>query len=181
MKREIKPYPLIHPTTICIIGTLIHGEPNYTTVGDIAVAGLNPPLIMVSINQEHNAMKWINEHKTFSISIPPKKLLKKVDYAGMNSSKTVDKSDLFQCTFHDGLPILKEAPIAMIVAELRRVTIKQRVILVCDVLHTFVEDKLVQKNKIDLSTVSSILYGLDNQYYEIGKPIGEGYSEGKKL
>jgi len=180
MKTDIRPIPLIHPSTITIIGTVINEKPNFTTIGDVAVAGINPPLVMISFNESHNAMAYINKMKSFSINIPRRELLGKVDFAGMHSSKEVDKSTLFQCDIIDGVPIMQNAQICMIVKENKRIQIQHRVILVCDVIRTFVEKDLIQNNGLSLELVDSILYGLDNRYYGIGKPIGIGYQEGSK-
>jgi len=69
LKQLIKPYPLIHPATIAIVGTMHNSKPNFTTIGDIAVAGLNPPLIMISLHQNHNATAFIEQTGMCSINI----------------------------------------------------------------------------------------------------------------
>jgi hypothetical protein len=38
-----------------------------------------------------------------------------------------------------------------------------------------VEERLIQGNNIDFSEAETIVYGLDNKYYELGKSIGKGY------
>lgn len=181
MKQEIKNIPLIHPTTICLIGTLVDNKPNFTTIGDIAVAGINPPLVMVSINTNHGCMDFINSEKIFSINMTSEKMLNGIDHAGMYSSKIYDKSNLFKSKIIDKVPIIEESPIALIVRVNKRVQIEHRVILVCDVIKTFIEEKYINVNIIDLASIKSVLYGLDNNYYTIGEKIGVGYEEGNKI
>ncbi|MBN2540607.1 MAG: flavin reductase family protein [Bacilli bacterium] len=181
MKQEIKPFPLIHPTTIVVVGTIINGLPNFTTIGDVAVAGLNPPLIMISLNEKHNAMRYIDQYHTMSVSIPTKDMLKEVDFAGIHSSKEKDKSNLFESELVEGLPLVKNAPINLILNEIDRMQVKQRIILVCEVTHTYIDSKFLQDKSLNLTTIEPILYGLDNRYYTIGEAIGQGYLEGKKL
>lgn len=179
MKQEMKPLPLIHPTTICIVGTMYNELPNYTTIGDIAVAGLNPPLIMISLHKNHCAMSYINQHHKMSVNIPTEDMIQKVDYAGVYSAKNKDKSDMFEYQLVDGLPLITNCPINLIMEEVSRIEIEHRVILVCRIMRTFIDDRYLANNPLSLSDLKTVLYGLDNQYYTTGPIIGKGYHEYK--
>jgi flavin reductase (DIM6/NTAB) family NADH-FMN oxidoreductase RutF len=181
MKIEITPIPLIHPTTIVVVGTIVNGKPNYTTIGDVAVAGINPPLLMISLHEHHNAMVHINEHHTCTINVPTKELVNQVDYAGMYSSKKVDKSELFDAEIVDGLPVIKDSPITLFLEEHNRIQIKHRVIIVCSITKTMVNPSIIKDNHLNLSNLQSILYGLDNNYYTTGDTLGKGYELGKNI
>lgn len=181
MKTTIKNYPLIHPTTIVVVGTVVDGKTNFTTIGDIAVAGINPALIMISINENHNCMKFIKETNKMSVNIPTASLLSEVDYCGMYSSKTNDKSRIFEHEIIEGLPVITKAPITLFLKVEQTCQIQQRVVLVCSVTKTLVEESLIKNKKLDLSSISPILYGLDNKYYSDIKQVGVGYAEAKKL
>jgi flavin reductase (DIM6/NTAB) family NADH-FMN oxidoreductase RutF len=176
-----KKIPLIQPSPICVVGTVIQGRSNFTTIGDIAVAGLNPPLVMISINANHACMEHINQQKPFSINIPSQSLMAQVDFAGMNSATKVNKENLFEVDVVDGLPIIKEAPINLIVEEHSRLQIEHRVVIVCHVLKTYVNEALFSGNQLSLQGLKSIYYGLDNKYYSLNEMIGEGYKEGRKI
>lgn len=176
-----KKIPLIQPSPICVVGTLLHGRSNFTTIGDIAVAGLNPPLVMISINANHACMEHINQQKPFSINIPSQSLMAQVDFAGMNSAAKVNKENLFDVDMIDGLPMIKEALINLIVEEHSRLQIEHRTVIVCHVLKTYVSDKLLVDHQLNLQEMSPIYYGLDNRYYGLGQITGEGYKEGRHL
>jgi flavin reductase (DIM6/NTAB) family NADH-FMN oxidoreductase RutF len=178
--KTAKPYPLIHPCPISIVATMNNNKPNFTTIGDIAVAGINPPLVMISVNENHLAMKAINDSPIFSINIPSTKLLSQVDYAGMFSGHRIDKSKLFEVEMVDHVPIIIECPINLIVKERERIQVEHRIILVCDVVQSLVNNEYVVDNKLSLINIKSILYGLDNHYYTLGDQIGIGYQEGNK-
>jgi flavin reductase (DIM6/NTAB) family NADH-FMN oxidoreductase RutF len=181
MKIETKPYPLIHPTTIVLVGTMCGDKANFTTIGDIAVAGLNPPLIMISLHENHNATKYINKYNKMTINIPAKNLLKEVDFAGIYSSKQIDKSELVSHEIVDGLPVVNEAPITLFANVVETVQVAQRVIFVCEIYKTMLEESLLKEGHLDLSCINTIMYGLDNKYYSNPTAIGEGYCEGKKI
>lgn len=179
MKNQIENIPLIHPTTIVLVGTMFNEKPNFTAIGDVAVAGLNPQLIMISLHENHNATKSIRLTNKFSINLPEENLLSEVDFAGVYSSKTKDKSDLVKSYIVDGLPIVEQSPISLLVEVLDSVQVEQRVIFVCKVYKTLVDEKIIEDDKLNLSKIKPILYGLDNSYYSIGNKIGTGYQEWK--
>lgn len=180
MKQQIKPYPLIHPTTIVVVGTMYNGQPNFTTIGDIAVAGLNPPLIMASFHENHQATKYIDEHNVFSVNMALSSMMNEVDFCGIYSASQKDKSSIFASNIVDGVPIINESPISLVVKVTERVQVKQRVIYVCTVQKTLIEDELHHQNNLVLKKLKPLLYGLDNSYYSDIIKIGTGYQEGIK-
>ena len=181
MKIEINPYPLIHPTTIVVIGTLHDGKSNFTTIGDVAVAGLYPPLIMISLHERHAATKSILQTGKLSLNIPTKDLVDEVDFCGMTSANKVDKAFVFKHYIVDELPIIKNAPISLILEVNQKLQIEKRIIFVCDVVKTMVEESCVKKKVFDFASISPILYGLDNKYYSNISAIGFGYQLGKNI
>jgi flavin reductase (DIM6/NTAB) family NADH-FMN oxidoreductase RutF len=176
-----QPIPLLHPVPICLVGTMVNGKPNYTTIGDVAVAGIKPALIMISINAKHACMTFINQYKSFSINIPKTDQLNKVDYCGIYSGHDTDKSSLFSSDMIENIPIISDCPINLIVREIDRITVEHRVILICKVQETYVNDDIIKGGRLDCSKLSTVLYGLDNQYYLVGGDIGTGYHIGKTL
>jgi len=180
LKVEIEKYPLIHPATIVLIGTSHENVINFTTIGDIAIAGINPPLIMISINENHLASTHIDETSTFSINVPTTNLLEFVDYCGIYTGKVEDKSKNTQFEIVDNVPIITLSPISLIAKVLSRQQISQRVIYLCEIIKTLVDESIYKNQTLNLSEVKTILYGLDNQYYELGKAIGIGYKIGIK-
>ena len=181
MKIKISPYPLIHPTTIAVIGTIYEGKSNFTTIGDVAVAGLYPPLVMISLHERHAATTSILETGKMSLNIPTKALMKKVDYCGMNSAKKGEKSFVFDHHIIDDLPIINASPISLILSVNQKVQIEKRIIFVCDVVETMVEEVHVKNKMFDFSNIAPLLYGLDNKYYSNTNVIGVGYQEGRNL
>jgi flavin reductase (DIM6/NTAB) family NADH-FMN oxidoreductase RutF len=180
-KRTASPIPNLHTSPICIVGTIVHNRANFTTIGDIAVAGIKPALIMISINANHGCMEYINTRKSFSINIPNVNMLREVDYAGIHSGKNVDKSSLFDVEYIDQVPTVKHAPITLIVKESKRIEIEHRVIIVCEVLKTYLCEEMLLNGIHGGASVQTILYGLDNNYYSTGQIIGKGYYEGKSV
>lgn len=171
--------PLIHPVPIVVIGTQhpAHPEPfaNYTTVGDVAIAGLRPPLVMISLHEQHLSRESVDAFGRFSINLPTSDFLAKVDLCGMVSGRDCDKSGVFEAFWVDGVPCVSDMPISLVCRVTGRLQVEKRVIFVARV------EKIHPEGDIDLEKISGIQYGLDNRYYGTGKPIGTGYREGNSL
>lgn len=171
--------PLIHPVPIVVIGTQHPAQPgafaNFTTIGDIAIAGLRPPLLMISLHESHLAREAVDAFGRFSVNLPTADLLAKVDLCGMVSGRERDKSGVFRVFWTDGVPCISDMPVSLVCRVEGRLQVEKRVIFVARVEQAFPE------GEIDLSRISGIQYGLDNRYYGTGTPIGTGYEEGIPL
>jgi len=62
MKIKYGPVPLVYPIPIALIGTLVKGNPDYTTIGDCGLMGIKPPLVHVSSYTESHINKSILEN-----------------------------------------------------------------------------------------------------------------------
>jgi len=173
--------PLLHPVPIVLIGTTIKDKVNYTTIGDVAIAGMNPALIMISLHANHFSTKGLLEHGLFSVNTPDTTMLNKVDYCGMVSGREVNKSSLFETLYIDKTPYIKDAVFSLICKVENSTQVEHRIIFVARVLKTIVRDDLYINNTIQYDNISTVLYGLNNKYYNTGQPIGIGYREGKNL
>jgi len=180
MKKKINPYPIIHPTTIALVGTKSGDKVNFSTIADIGVAGLSPALIMISLNEKHCTTKFLDETGVCSINIPGESMMYNVDYCGVVSGNDEDKSTLFEYTMTDRVPLINEAPISLIAKVQHRHQIQQRVIFILEVTATFIEDEFITEDSYNFKNLRTISYGLDNNYYMHGEKIGEGYDSFKK-
>jgi len=180
MKQELKPCPFIYPVPIVLIGVKDEEKINFTTIGDIAVMGLNPPLVTISLHENHYVTMAVRKNKQFSVNLPTQSMLKEVDTCGMVSGWQQDKSVLFDWEINPGYPfapLINQSPAQLICRVLEEMQVEKRVLFVCKVEHTRVEQDLLGKSLEDWAGIS---YGLDNHYYAVGKMIGTGYQEGKK-
>jgi flavin reductase (DIM6/NTAB) family NADH-FMN oxidoreductase RutF len=177
-----KVLPLLHPVPVVLVGTYVKGKLNYTTIGDVAIAGLNPPLIMISLHKDHFSTQGLKEHGKFSVNVPDQEMLDVVDYCGMKSGKEFNKGDLIITKNGiEGIPYAEMAYTSLLCKVEQTVTIETRVVFVARVLETILRDDLAVSGSIDFDRIKTISYGLNNKYYGIGDVIGTGYSEGKRL
>ena len=187
-KNEFGKTPLIYPIPIILAGANVNGKPNFATIGDCGLMGINPPLVYISSHKNHYTNVGILENNTYSINFPTTDMLAVTDYCGIVSGRTENKSTLFN-TFYGQLgstPMIEECPVNIECKVIKEFSIQHRQIFVGEVVMTYVNEEHVteidgQKRIGEMSKLDPIIYALDNQYYNIGKPIGIGYQEGKKL
>ena len=180
--------PLVYPIPIILAGALVDDHPNFETLGDVGIMGLNPPLVYISSSQDHYTNQGILEQGTFSINFPTTQLLIKTDYCGVASGKDVDKSKLFNL-FYGTLktaPMIRECPVNLECKVIKEFSIQHRQIFVGSIVESYVSKDFVDKseetqNIVDMKKLDPIIYALDNHYYKVGKIIGTGYKESEKF
>jgi flavin reductase (DIM6/NTAB) family NADH-FMN oxidoreductase RutF len=188
MKEKLGAVPFVYPIPIVLAGANVHGKPNYATLGDCGVMGINPPLVYVSLAQRHYTTQGILENHTYSVNFPSTDLLAVTDYCGIVSGHEVDKSELFE-TFYGELgtaPMIRECPVNLECRVIKEFSIQHRQIFVGEVVQAHVDEKFVIEREgrrviADMTKLDPIIYALDNRYYSIGGPIGVGYSESRDL
>jgi flavin reductase (DIM6/NTAB) family NADH-FMN oxidoreductase RutF len=186
MKVKLGTTPLIYPIPIILAGANVHGKPNFVTLGDVGLMGINPPLVFISSHRDHHTNIGISENQTYSINIPTTAMLAVTDYCGIVSGKEIDKSVLFE-TFYGELetaPMIEQCPVNLECKVIKEFSIQHRQVFIGEVVQSYVDEGFVieqngRRNIADMTRLDPILYALDNRYYRIGASIGVGYQEGQ--
>jgi len=183
VKRTLGAVPYVYPVPIVLVGALVDGRPNYATVGDCAIMGLNPAVVAVSLGAGHHTTKGVLEHRAFGISIPQAKDLALIDYLGQVSGREIDKSKLVSTFFGEleTAPMAESAPVAMECRVVHEARVQHRCIFIGAVVQTYVEEQFIDKDGrtvAPLRELDPILYDLGNRYSRAGETIGQGYKEG---
>jgi flavin reductase (DIM6/NTAB) family NADH-FMN oxidoreductase RutF len=182
MKIELGAKNCLYPLPTVLVGALVNGKPNFTTIAHVGIMDLNS--VSLGMNKIHFSNAGIKENKTFSINIPSAKLVKEVDYCGLVSGKTTDKAALFQ-TFYGKLktaPMIAECSVNMECELLQTVDFPSHDIFIGKVADTFTDESVLTNGSVDLEKLQPILFTMSNQsYYGIGKKIGKAWNIGKNL
>jgi len=188
MKIAIGKIPYIYPIPITLVGANVHGKPNYETIGDTGLMGINPPLVYISSHREHYTNEGILENSTFSINFPTTSMLAKVDYCGNASGRDVDKASLFETFYGEtgNAPMISECPVNLECRVIKEFSIQHRQVFVAEVVQAHVAEEFVtikdgHKIIADLAQLDPILYALDGRYYSAGHPIGIVSQEAQRM
>jgi flavin reductase (DIM6/NTAB) family NADH-FMN oxidoreductase RutF len=188
MKVKVGSTPYIYPVPIVLAGAVVRGKPSFTTIGDVGLMGINPPLVYISSHQNHHLNAGILEHCCYSINFPTTAMLCLVDYCGQVSGRETDKGALFEVFYGELLeaPLIRECPVNLECRVVKEFAIQHRQVFVGQVVQTHVDEELTRKDGgeiriASLADLDPILYALDNRYYRVGCQIGVGYQEADKL
>lgn len=188
MKRKCGALPYIYPVPIVLAGSVQDGKATFTTIGDVGLMGINPPLVYISSHTRHYLNQGILANRCFSINFPRTDMLALVDYCGQVSGREVDKGALFEVFYGDlaSAPLIAGCPVNLECELVKEITIQHRQIFIGQVAETHVDEDFVSHEDgrpvlADLGRLDPILYALDNRYYRVGEPIGIGYREAEKL
>jgi flavin reductase (DIM6/NTAB) family NADH-FMN oxidoreductase RutF len=187
-KVPIGRIPYLVPIPIVLVGADVDGRPNFATVGDCAVLGLRPALVVVSLGAAHHTTRGVLAHGAFSINVPTESMLPLVDCFGIISGRDRNKATLLPSVPGEltGVPLAVDCPINL-ECRVRSVTeVEHRRIFIADVVQTHVDERFVTmvdgKASVAAPTaLRPILYALDNGYYGVGERIGTGYESGRAL
>ena len=188
MKIKIGSIPYLYPIPITLVGANVADKPNFVTIGDIGLIGINPPIVSISSHTRHHTNQGILENETFSINFPTTDMLTETDYCGIVSGREIDKAALFDIFYGElkNAPMIEACPVSLECRVIKEFSIQHRQVFVGEVVQTHVSEDFASevegRKKIgDLTQLDPIIYALDNRYYRIGEPIGVGYQEGKNI
>lgn len=188
MKMKCGPTPYIYPVPIVLAGSLVEGKPTFTTIGDVGLMGIKPPLVYISSHANHYLNLGIQENSAFSINFPTTEMLALVDYCGQVSGRKVDKAALFEVFYGDleAAPLIENCPVNLECEVEKEFSIEHRQIFVGRVVQTHIDQELAVEKEgqlriADLGKLDPVLYALDNRYYRVGEAIGLGYQEAGDL
>lgn len=125
---------------------------NFTTIGDVALAGINPPLVMISCHKKHLITEMIRHTGQFSINTTTPAMMATITYCARHSGRHVYKGHLQHHLTYD-LPWLTASPGVFYCKVKETVTIETRTIFIAEVFATGGE-----------ATKEPILYTLNHQY-----------------
>ena len=193
MKISLGPVPLVYPVPIVLVGADVGGQPDFATVGDVAIMGIRPALVGISLAAGHHTTTGVARSSAFSINVPNQLMLAEVDCCGSVSGRDVDKAALFTVFRGEatGVPMIAECPVNLECEVLHEFDVEHRRMFIAKVVETYVDDVLmgfrdrqgeaIGQRYPSLSDIDPIVYALDNCYYRIGEPVGQGYQAGRHL
>jgi len=85
MKVNIGAKNCLYPLPTTLVGALVNGKPNYTTIAHVGIMDMGS--ISLGMGKIHYSNVGIKENGTFSVNIPSVKMVKKTDFCGLVSGK----------------------------------------------------------------------------------------------
>lgn len=84
------------PMPVAVVGTAVDGKDNFFSAAWVTQVNTRPPMFGFAANRNHYSCLGIEQNRTFSLCLPGRELVKKVDHVGIVSGREVDKSGVFK-------------------------------------------------------------------------------------
>lgn len=185
MKQSIGPVNALYPSLTVLFSTEVDGKPTANTIAHVGIMNWGrPQYISVSSAKRHWTNQGVHAKGAFGVNIPSARQLELVDYCGLASGKSVDKSALF--TWFNGeftkTPLIDDCPVCMECALYQVVDFPDHELFIGEVKATYVEEALLKEEKIDLPAVKPVLFDFSTvEYYGLGEPLGRCWNVGRNF
>jgi len=187
MEKEFwRPGNMLYPIPAVMISCASDGQlPNIITVAWTGTVCSSPPMVTVSIRKERYSYDIIKTSKEFVINLVTKELLKKADFCGVRSGRSVDKFKEMKLTPMKGnivaAPLIGESPVNMECIVKDIIPLGSHDLFLAEVVSVAVDKKYMDASgKFNLNQSNLIVYS-HGEYYGLGELLGKfGYSVRRK-
>ena len=186
-KIEIGARTLLYPLPAVIVGANVDGKPNLSTYAWCGIVNSRPPTLSVSFQHHRHTLKGIKQNGTFSVNIPSVELVEETDYCGIVSGRKADK--VADCKFNifygelANAPMISECPVNIECLVLHIMNLGSHEMVVGRIKEIHATDSCLTGGEPDVTKIQPFLYVTEpqDQYWTLGKPIGEAYSIGRRV
>lgn len=172
------------PMPVTLVGCMLKGKANFMAVGWICRVNANPPQIGIGIGSFHATPGGIIENRTFSVCLPSRANLLQVDYCGLVSGKSVDKSSLFTIFYGDlkTAPMIEEASLNLECSLMQTVEGPSNFFFIGEIKGAYASPECLENGRMSPKKADYILLTMpDNTYWSLGESLGKAWHIGKQL
>lgn len=183
-KVTIGPSTLLFPMPAVLVGAMVAGKANFMTVAWCGIASHEPPALTVAIRQGRYTLEGISAQGAFSVNIPTAGMAKVVDYCGLYSGRTHDKSQLFK-TFTGtlpGVPLITECPLNLECTVIHTLDLGSHTLVVGAIKETHVNRDCLAGASVDPARLNPLVYTPGIRVYQrLGEVVGQAFHDGRTL
>ena len=182
-KVDFKGSVILNPVpAVLITSRNKEGKDNVFTVAWIGTVCTKPPMLSISVRPERLSYEYIKESMEFTVNLPGKDLVKKVDFCGVRSGRVVDKIKEMGFVMKEGKevssPYIDDCPVSIECKVKQIIPLGTHDLFIAEVVSSHVnEDLMDEKGKIHFEWADLITY-CHGEYFPMTKnAIGSfGYS-----
>ena len=170
--RPIGPFPTV------LAGATVNGNPNYATVGACGVVCLEP-VLYISLKDTHYTTSGVKENGYFSVNIPSTDIINKVDYCGVVSGVTADKSHLYS-SFYDPIgkaPMIEECPMNILCKVVQTLPLYGFEMFIGEIVAVYAGKQYLTDGKPDPQKINPLII-MGTSYWNLGQKAGNIFKEG---
>ncbi len=188
MKKSLGARTLAFTTPVWVIGSYDdHGKPNVMTASWAGICCSRPPCVNVSLRKATYTYGCLMARRAFTISVPPRRYAREVDYIGLESGRKVDK---FAATGLTAVrskavdaPYVKEFPLVL---ECKVIDIKEiglHTMFIGEIIDVKADESVLgDKGLPMIEKVDPFVFSPETRRYNaLGGEIGKAFSLGREL
>lgn len=186
MRKKIKTTEAIFPMPVLMVAT--YNEDGSVDVMNAAWGTmLERDHVILNLTETHKTVKNIKERKAFTVSIADAKHVIEADYLGIvsgnNTPNKFEKTGLTTTKSQNvDAPIINEFPICMECEFIEYQDDEYGCGVIGKVVNVSADESVMSGENVDISLVNAIAFDpYTHGYYEVGKRVGNAFSDGKKL
>ncbi len=188
MNKSLGAKTLIYPAPVLVVGTYDKaGKPNVMTASWGGVCCSQPPCVAVSLRKVTYSHANILEREAFTVSVPPEKYVKEVDYFGLVTGRSVNKFAAtrltpVKSTLVDA-PYVKEFPLVLECKLVQVTELGLHTQFVGEVIDAKADESIIGNGgAVDIRKLRPLVFTPDTQeYFNIGKFVDKVFSAGKDI
>ncbi len=172
-KTTFGPKPFMYPAPVLIVGAIVDGKPNFTTIAWGGVACSDPPMVSIALRAERYIHDGVIESQTFSVNVPPKGLIIETDFCGTTTGRKINKAeacglDIFYGKL-ESAPMIEQCAVNLECEVVHTLKLGAHTLFVGKVVETFVENKYITEGKADIAKIQPMIYATGtNAYFALG-------------
>ncbi|MFW9977808.1 MAG: flavin reductase family protein [Candidatus Thorarchaeota archaeon] len=172
--KEVVRGNLLNPLPVALVGSMVDNRPNFLVIGYISPFNFGKH-IFFSLYKKRYTRIGIHENMTFSVNIPSKDMLEKVNICGSKSGRDYDKSSLFEVFYGelDTAPMISDCPLNMECRVTEILDYDPNDGIIGEVVASYADQDVLLDGKMDLRKVQPMIWAIggDFNYYSIGNRI----------
>jgi flavin reductase (DIM6/NTAB) family NADH-FMN oxidoreductase RutF len=175
-KVDLKGELMLAPVPVVLVASS-HEElgMNLLTIAWCGVDCSKPPIIHVSIRPDRFSYRMIKESGSFTVNLPTRELVDKVDMCGTVSGAEVDKFELTGLTPVSAklvtAPLVAECPVNLECELVKIVPLGLHDMFLGEIVARHVDESFSENGMADWSKIPLISY-IDGEYWALGERIG---------
>ena len=186
MKTDLTSEMLLYPCPVVLVTSKLKNIENVLAVSWIGIASSHPEYLTMAIKTTRLSHSLILSSGVFTVNIPNKDLLNKVDYCGTFSGRNTNKFDDCEFTSVPGkcidVPMIDECPVNIECAVHQTLDLGSHTLIVGKVLGKYIDDG-IKLHELHESLTPVVYfrpnyYGLEKEklgaYGQLNKTKGDG-------
>jgi len=171
-----------YPMPMAVISAEVDGKVNHLAAAWLMRTNFSPPMLAVALGKSHFTNQGIHEKRAFGVSLPSVEQAAAVDYVGLVSGKSKDKSSQFE-VFWGGeprVPMVASAPLTMACRLVQVIDQPTNELFLAEIVEAWCDASCLSEGKPDVEKLRPFTLTMpDNRYWSVGKYVGKAWSMGR--